>query len=151
MSDRIRQPLQPSRFVAAPGSKVEKDIRKSVEKSMKERLGLTGNQKIPADVTALINSASAAAASKALELQVMTEAESAAKDFATGDVLSRFTDKAKLAEQGLVHISSSNEVAQILKKRAELLAAKKKALETAGFTASEAMSIVLADIAARSH
>jgi hypothetical protein len=81
----------------------------------------------------------------------MTEAESAAKDFATGDVLSRFTDKAKLAEQGMVHISSSNEVAQILKKRAELLAAKKKALETAGFTASEAMSIVLADIAARSH
>lgn len=134
-----------------PAPQSRRTFRKSVEKSIKERLGLKGNQKIPSDVTALINSASAAAASKALELQVITDAETAAKDFATGDVLSRFTDKAKLAEQGLVHISNSNEVAQILKKRAELLAAKKNALETAGFTAGEAMSIVLADIAARSH
>lgn len=151
MGDRLREPLQPSRFVAAQGSKVESNIKKSVEKSMKERLGVTGNQKLPSDVTALINSASSAAASKAIELQVITEAEVAAKEFATGNVLTRFTDKAKLAEQGLVHISASNEVNEILKKRAELLSKKKSALEAAGFTAGEAMSIVLADIAARAH
>ncbi|MGH8953035.1 MAG: hypothetical protein ACRDX9_16655 [Acidimicrobiia bacterium] len=151
MTDRLREPFQPSRFVAAPGSDVEKDIRRTVERSMKDRLGLKGNQKLPGDIAALVNSASATAASKAVELQVLKDAEDAARDFATGDVLTRFTDKAKLAEQGLVHISNSNEVAQILKKRAEMLAAKRTALEKAGFGADEAMSIVLADIAARSH
>lgn len=151
MTDRFRQPVATGRFVASKGSTVEQLIRKSVEKSMKASLGLKGNQKLPPDVAALINSTSIAAASKAVELQVAKDAEDAARLFGRGDVLSRFTDKAKLAEQGLVHISQSSEVDQILKKRAEMLGAKKTALEGAGFTSTEAMSILLADIAARSH
>lgn len=151
MTDRFRQPVPTGRFVVSRDSKVEQQIRRSVEKSMKTSLGLKGNQKLPPDVAALINSTSVAAASKAVELQVAKDAEDAAREFQRGDVLSRFTDKAKLAEQGLVHISNSSEVDQILNKRAEMLAAKKAALETAGFTSSEAMSILLADIAARSH
>lgn len=151
MTDRIRQPIATGRFVVSRDSKVERKIRKSVETSMKASLGLKGNQKLPADVAALINSTSVAAASKAIELQVAKDAEDAAREFGTGDVLSRFTDKAKLAEQGLNHISNSTEVDQILKKRAEMLAAKKAALEAGGFTSGDAMSILLADIAARSH
>jgi hypothetical protein len=50
-----------------------------------------------------------------------------------------------------VHISESNDVKEIMRKRAEMLAEKKKALETAGFSSEEAMEIVLADIAARGH
>jgi hypothetical protein len=133
------------------GSSIERDVRKTVEKSMKETLGLTGNQKLPADVAALVGSAAVTAASKAVELQIAVEAERAAKDIGKKDVLTRFTEKAKLAEQGLVHISQSSEVDQILRKRAQLLAAKKSSLETAGFSSDEAMSIILADIAARSH
>lgn len=151
MSDRMRGMASTGRFVIERGSTVEQDVRKTVEKSMKAALGLTGNQKLPADVAALVSSASVTAASKAVELQIATEAERAAKDLGKGDVLTRFTAKAKLAEQGMVHISQSSEVDKILKKRAELLAAKKTSLETAGFTASEAMNIILADIQTRSH
>jgi len=150
MSDRARD-LTSGRFVIERGSSVEQDVRKTVEKSMKQTLGLTGNQKLPADVSALISSAAVTAASKAVELQIATEAERAVKDIGKRDVLSRFTEKAKLAEQGLVHISQSSEVDQILMKRAQLLAAKKTSLENAGFTSTEAMSIILADIEARSH
>ena len=150
MSDRARD-LSSGRFVIERGSSVEQDVRKTVEKSMKQTLGLTGNQKLPADVSALISSAAVTAASKAVELQIATEAERAVKDIGKRDVLSRFTEKAKLAEQGLVHISQSSEVDQILKKRAQLLAAKKTSLENAGFTSTEAMSVILADIEARSH
>jgi hypothetical protein len=150
MSDRVRD-LAAGRFVIERGSSVENDIRKSVEKSMKETLGLTGNQRLPADVAALVSSASVTAASKAVELQVATQAELAAKDIARGNVLTRFTDKAKLAEQGMIHISQSSEVDQILKKRAQLLASKRDSLVAAGFSADEAMTIILADIQARSH
>jgi hypothetical protein len=150
MSDRVRD-LSAGRFVIERGSGVEQEVRKTVEKSMKETLGLTGNQRLPADVAALVSSASVTAASKAVELQVATQAELAAKDIGRGDVLTRFTDKAKLAEQGMIHISQSSEVDQILKKRAQLLASKKNSLVAAGFTVDEAMSIILADIQARSH
>lgn len=150
MSDRARD-LASGRFVIERGSSIEQDVRKTVEKSMKQTLGLTGNQKLPADVSALISSAAVTAASKAVELQIAIDAERAVKDIGKRDVLTRFTEKAKLAEQGLVHISQSSEVDQILKKRAQLLAAKKTSLESAGFTSTEAMSIILADIEARSH
>ncbi len=151
MTDRFRQPVPSSRFVMSRGSSVEQDIRKTVERSMKASLGLKTNQKLPPEVIALVNSASVAAASKAVELQATKTAEEAARQFGKIDVLARFDDKARLAQQGMLHISKSNEVDEILKKRAEMLAAKKAALEGAQFTSSEAMSILLADIAARGH
>lgn len=135
----------------AEGTQVEKDIKSSVEKAMRARLGLTGRAKLPGDVQTLIDSASSTAAAKALEVNVIKEVEDAARDATSGDVLARFTSKARLAEQGLAHIAGSSEVDKILQSRANLLAAKKKALEAAGFTSSEAMEIVLADIAARGH
>jgi hypothetical protein len=38
-----------------------------------------------------------------------------------------------------------------MRQRAQMLAEKKQALETAGFSSEEAMEILLADIAARGH
>lgn len=151
MPDGIRQPLSSSRFVLPRGSKVEKEIRRTVERTMKASLGLKSNQKLPADVAALVSSTSVAAASKAVELQATKTAEEAAREFGKVDVLARFDNKARLAQQGIAHISKSNDVDEILKKRAEMLAAKKAALEAAKFTSDEAMSILLADIAARGH
>jgi hypothetical protein len=150
MVDRFRQPIRNSPLVVSGGS-VEQDIRKSVEKSMKKRLGLTGNKKLPADVAALITSASATAAAKAIEMEVFRGAEEAARGFTASDAISKFNVKAKIAEQSLTAIAGSNDVGSILKKRSDMLAAKKKALETAGFTSGEAMQILLGDIAARAH
>jgi hypothetical protein len=68
-----------------------------------------------------------------------------------GSLLSRFDDKLQLAASSIGHIGQSNDVDAVLKNRAELLAKKKKALVTAGFSDDEAMEIILADIAARGH
>lgn len=145
------QTLPSTPIVMSRDSKMERDIRSTVETSMKQNLGLKTSQKLPDDVAAMINSAAATAAAKSVELQVTKAAAEAAATVTKADVLARFDDKARLASQGILHISKSSEVDEILKKRAEMLAAKKAALEAAGFTPDDAMSILLADIAARGH
>jgi hypothetical protein len=65
------------------------------------------------------------------------------------DTFARFSDKVRFAVDGIKVIDDSNEVTEVLKKRASLLAKKKKALVDAGFSDEEAMDILLADIAAR--
>ena len=129
---------------------IESDIQKVVAKRMGERLGVAPGS-LPNELKSLIAAASAAAAQRSVELAVTKDLEDAVGDVSRGPVLGRFDARVDLARQGLDHIAASNDVKQILKKRAEMLAEKKKALETAGFSTQEAMDILLADIAARSH
>lgn len=144
----------PLRPITAPIVRVktlEDEIKKTVASRMKQRLGLKANQSLPAEVRTLIDTASKTAAESSLELAVARDVEEIAADTARGSVLNRFDAKVGLAQKGLAHISKSDDVQKILKQRAEMLAAKKKALETAGFSSQEAMEILLADIAARAH
>lgn len=144
----------PIRPITAPIVRVktlEDAIKKSVTTSMKDRLGLKANQSLPAEVQTLIQTAAKTAAESSLELAVVRDVEEIAADTARGAVLNRFDAKVSVAQKGLAHISKSDDVQKILKQRAEMLAAKKKALETAGFSRQEAMEILLADIAARAH
>ena len=104
---------------------------------------------MPAAVEALVSAAAATAAQNALDLSLTRDVDEASSDVARGGVLDRFDVKVDVAGQALDHIAGSGDVQKILKRRAEMLAAKKKALETAGFSAQEAMDILLADIAAR--
>lgn len=140
--------------IAAPTPRVKKlesDISKAVTAKIRSRLGVTGNRKLPADVQELINSAATVAAESTLETAVIRDVQEASNDLARGSVLDRFDSKVADARVGLDHIASSNDVEKILKRRAEMLAAKKEALENAGFSEEQAMDIVLADIAARGH
>jgi len=129
---------------------IEKDIQKVVTKRMGERLGVEG-QALPADLKSAIATAAAAAARRSVELAVTTDVNEAIGDVTRGSVLGKFDSRVDLARKGLDHIAGSNDVKQIMTRRAEMLAEKKKALETAGFSAEEAMDILLADIAARGH
>ncbi len=129
---------------------IEGDIQKVVSKRMGERLGVAPGS-IPTELKSVIGAASAAAAQRAVELAVTKDIDEAVGDVTRGSVLGRFDARVDLARAGLDHISASNDVKQIMKKRADMLAEKKKALETAGFTSQEAMEILLADIAARGH
>ncbi len=149
MADRITLPARP---VAAPSLRVEKlesDIDKSLTKTMKQRLGLKSNQRLPADVQATIKAAAATASQTAMENAIVRQASELAIDTARGSVLDRFDLKVDVARAGLDHIAGSNDVKKILARRAEMLATKKQTLEKAGFTTDEAMQILLADIAAR--
>ena len=152
------RPSIPSRsgtvVIPAPTPRVkrlENEIAKAVTTRMKARLGVTGNRKLPADVDALVKSAAAAAAETTLETAMVRDIQEATSDLARGSVLDRFDVKVADARRGLDHIAGSNDVERILKRRAEMLAAKKSALETAGFSSDEAMQVLLADIAARGH
>ena len=129
---------------------IESDIEKVVAERMGERLGVAPDS-LPSDLKSLIATTSVAAAQRAVEFAVTKDLEEAVGDVTRGSVLGRFDARVDVARQGLDHISASNDVKQIMKKRAEMLAEKKKALEAAGFSAQEAMEILLADIAARGH
>ncbi len=142
----------PARTVTTPSLRVEKleaDIDKSLTKTMKDRLGLKSNQKLPADVQATIKAAAASASQASIENAIVREASEIATGAARGSVLDRFDLKVDVARAGLDHIAGSNDVKKILARRAEMLALKKQTLEAAGFTTEEAMEILLADIAAR--
>ena len=129
---------------------IEKEIESVVTKRMGERLGVDG-RRLPADLKSVITAASAAAAQRSVELAVTTDLNEAVGDVTRGSVLGKFDARVDLARKGLDHIAGSNDVKQIMTRRAQMLAEKKQALEAAGFSAQEAMDIILADIAARGH
>jgi hypothetical protein len=117
---------------------------------MSERLNVDST-KLPADLKNVIASASAAAAQRSIDLAVTADLDEAIGDVTRGSVLGKFDARVDLARKGLDHIAGSNDVKQIMRQRAQMLAEKKKALEAAGFSSEEAMEIILADIAARGH
>jgi hypothetical protein len=126
---------------------VERKVRSAVETDVKRKLGLRGA--IPSDLQGAIDVASKAAAQQSVELAVTVAAEESARAVSRADTFARFSDKVRFAVDGIKVIDDSNEVTEVLKKRASLLAKKKKALVDAGFSDEEAMDILLADIAAR--
>ena len=129
---------------------IEREIERVVTRRMSERLNVDSS-KLPADLKNVIASASAAAAQRSIELAVTTDLNEAVGDVTRGSVLGKFDARVDLARKGLDHIAGSNDVKQIMRQRAQMLAEKKKALEAAGFSSEEAMEIILADIAARGH
>jgi hypothetical protein len=128
---------------------VEDELRKRVEADVRETLGIQGA--LPQDVQEIVATASATAAAKSVELAVSRATEQVAADIGRKNVLTRFDDKIKVAADSMVHIGQSNEVDEVLRQRATLLAKKRDALVTAGFSNDEAMQILLADIAAKAH
>jgi hypothetical protein len=128
---------------------VENEIQRNVEDAVKSQLGLSGN--LPADLREIVATAAQTAAATGVELAVARAAEEASRDIGRKNVTSRFDDKIKVAAESLTHISQSSEVDEVLQRRSELLAKKRASLVAAGFSNDEAMQIVLADIAARSH
>lgn len=129
--------------------KVEDSIRKEVTTQVGAQLGIAGQ--LPAEVGQVIEAATKAAAAKSVELTIAQVTEEAAKNLTRGSVLDRFDDKIKVAADSIGHISQSDDVDQVLKRRAELLAKKRKALVDAGFSNDEAMKILLADVNSRNH
>lgn len=129
--------------------KIEDSIRKDVTNQVGTQLGLAGA--LPAEVGKVIEAATKAAAAKSVELTIAQVTEDAARNVTRGSVLDRFDGKIKVAAESIDHISASSDVDQVLKKRAELLAKKRKALVDAGFSNDEAMKILLADVNSRSH
>jgi hypothetical protein len=101
---------------------------------MKQRLGLPKSEKIPAPVQVLVDSAARDAAENAVEIAVIREVEDVTTRLARSSVGASSKSPTNLSDVSLLQ-------------DAEELAAKKKALEAAGFSSDEAMRILIAEIA----
>ncbi|HUG30219.1 MAG TPA: hypothetical protein VMQ65_06900 [Candidatus Limnocylindria bacterium] len=141
--------LQPITSRPVNVASVENAIRRDVETSVKKQLKLTGT--LPADVKEIVQAAAQSAATTSVELAVARAAEEAARDVGRRNITTRFDEKIKVAADSLAHISKSDEVEEVLKRRSELLAKKRTSLLAVGFSNEESMQILLADIAARAH
>lgn len=126
-------------------------IREEVTRNLKQRLGLSDGEAIPTQLRPLIEKAAAEAAGNMVQLGVQADAEAAAKDIARPVMFDGFIDKMSAARQGMELIGASEDVRAILRRRAELLWAKRQALETAGFDTASAMQIILAELGARTR
>jgi hypothetical protein len=102
---------------------------------MKQRLGLPQGEKIPAPVQNLVDSAARDAAENTIEIAVIREVEKATTR------LARATPSASSQSP-----TTASDVS--LLQDAEELAARKKALEAAGFSGDEAMRILIAEVTA---
>ena len=114
---------------------LENRIKKDVTTGMKQRLGLTESEKIPAPIQDLVDSAARDAAENAVEIAVIREVE---------DVTTRLARGAPGNSGGSRSPTTFSDVS--LLQDAEQLAAKKKALEGAGFSNEEAMRILIAEV-----
>jgi hypothetical protein len=99
---------------------------------MRRRLNLTDEEQLPEGVNGLIATAAKDVVENAVEMAVLRDVERAARTATEFGGAAAVTERSDLA----------------LLEKAEALAAKKKALEAAGFTSEEAMQILTAEIAA---
>jgi hypothetical protein len=114
---------------------LENSLREAVTAGMKQRLGLSTSERIPATIQDLVDSAARDAAGNAIEIAVIREVKTATT---------------RLARQPTgVNSQSPTSMSDVsLLQDAEELAARKKALEAAGFSRDEAMRILIAEVTA---
>jgi hypothetical protein len=125
-----------SRQVTAPAAAgpLENRINQEATARMRRRLSLAERERLPDAVKKLIDAAARDVAEAAVEIAVLREVEEAARS------------AARAPRMGSDTVTAQSDLP--LLERAENLAAKKKALEAAGFSTDEAMRILIAEIAA---
>jgi hypothetical protein len=127
--------VAPAPPAAAPGP-LESRIKEEVTAGMKQRLGLAESETIPDPIQDIVDTAARDAAENAVEIAVIREVE---------DVTTRLARSSPERSGGSKSPTTFSDVA--LLQNAEQLAAKKKALEGAGFSNEEAMRILIAEVA----
>ena len=127
---------KPRAAISARATPLEKRIKQEVKVGIKQRLGLGDGDRLPAGVQGLVDSAAHEVAESSLAMSVLREVEAVAKRMGRlGDGHDGTEAFARHSEMGLLA-------------EAEYLAAKKKALQAAGFSSDEAMRILIAEVSA---
>jgi hypothetical protein len=127
---------KPRAAISARATPLENRIKQEVKVGIKQRLGLGDGDRLPAGVQGLVDSAAHEVAESSLAMSVLREVEAVARRMGRiGDGRDGTEAFARLSEIGLLA-------------EAEYLAAKKKALQAAGFSSDEAMRILVAEVGA---
>jgi len=112
---------------------LESQLKQEITVGIKRRLGLDESDKVPAEVQGLVDSAAREVVENSIATGVMQELESVARRLARWD-----------AEPAAARSFWDLELLH----EAEYLAAKKKALQAAGFSSEEAMRLLVAEVTA---
>ena len=124
---RAKQAAATTRAVAP----LENDVRKQLSAAVKQRLGLREGEQVPAEIQGLVDSAAREVAGGAVESTLVQEVARLRPATLSGDARSEqrrgASDPALLQE-------------------AARLAAKRKALQVAGFSNDEAMRLLVAEL-----
>lgn len=146
------RPTTPVRPVVISPSSVPSlynKVKSTTEKLLKNRLGIPTRQALPAKVKTLVDNEIKKILSDNISEMVKSDIRTAVRAGLKAPSLQVFDDKIKSALTSARHIGQSPDVAKILKQKAELLFAKRKAYKDAGFSEQEAMQILLAEITAK--
>jgi len=127
----------PRAAISARATPLENRIKQEVKVGLKQRLGLGDGDRLPAGVQGLVDSAAHEVAESSLEISVLREVEAVARR------MGRIGD----GRDGTEAFASHSDLGLLAE--AEYLAAKKKALQAAGFSSDEAMRILVAEVSAR--
>jgi hypothetical protein len=103
---------------------------------MKQRLGLAEDEKIPADIQEIVDSAARDIAESTVATAVIREAESVAR---------RLRPTSISASGGAQAVTPASDLP--LLEEAKYLASRRKDLEAMGFSSEEAMRIIVAEVA----
>ena len=133
---RPRSARKPRAATSARATPLETQIKGEVKVGVRRRLGLSDGDRLPAGVQGLVDAAAHEVAESSLALSVLREVE----DVTTR--MGRSGDRRDGTEAFLRHSEMG------LLAEAQYLAAKKKALQAAGFSSDEAMRILVAEVSA---
>jgi hypothetical protein len=124
---RAKQVAASTRVVAP----LENDVRKQLSAAVKQRLGLRDGEQVPAEIQGLVDSAAHEVAGGAVESTLVQEVARLRPVTLSGDARS---EQRRGASD------------PVLLQEAARLAAKKKALQVAGFSNDEAMRLLVAEL-----
>jgi hypothetical protein len=110
---------------------LENDVRKQLSAAVKQRLGLREGEQVPAEIQGLVDSAAREVAGGAVESTLVQEVARLRPVTLSGDARS---EQRRGASD------------PVLLQEAARLAAKKKALQVAGFSNDEAMRLLVAEL-----
>jgi hypothetical protein len=133
-----RAARRPVAAASATETPLENRLKQEITVAMKQRLGLDERDKVPAKIQGLVDSAAREVAESSMASSVMQEVENVTRR------LARSWPDDQVAEA----VTNFSELE--LLEEAEYLAAKKKALQAAGFSGDEAMRILVAGVTAGS-
>jgi hypothetical protein len=105
---------------------------------------------LPAQIKQITDSEIKTALATSLAETVKTEVGATVKGTLKGQGFSIFDERIKTAAISAEHIRGSDDVAKILKQKADLMFAKRKSYVDAGFSTQEAMDLLLAETRVKS-
>lgn len=133
-----------------PVNPLEAKISADIEKKLRAKLAIPGTQPLPTTFTATLAKTAKDVDLSATERFVRKEALLLGKQFyRDATIQTSINDRLSNALKGVQLVSQSADLQKMIDENAKMLFAKRKALETAGFSPAEAFQLILAEVSAK--